>query len=186
MIAQTIAERLFADGRLGVSFCSCDFKNRRNPHYTFPTLALRPAHNTPNFEPSSLLSSISTAIVINPLDECFDEDPQPAALSVVGRLVEEIRNVKLITVGQSLAFSAGLLRPLTDVFVLHEVEPSVISTDIRLFLERGLSELAKRRGIELGVWPKGEYLDLLCKGAGSFFVCAAATPTPTSSVTLQR
>ena len=41
-IAQTIAERVFADGRLGASFfCSRDFKDRRNLHYIFPTLAFQ-------------------------------------------------------------------------------------------------------------------------------------------------
>ena len=40
-IAQTIAERTFADGRLGASFfCSRDFEDRRNLQSIFPTLAV--------------------------------------------------------------------------------------------------------------------------------------------------
>ena len=64
---------------------------------------------------------------------------------------------------------------MTEVFVLHEVEPSVINTDIRLFLEHGLSELARRRDIEQGVWPTDVHLDLRCKRAAGLFVYAVAT-----------
>jgi len=113
---------------------------------------------------------VSTVIVIDALDECADEDPQSAILSVMGRLVEGIPNVKFLITGRpdpriQSGFRLGLLRPLTDIFVLHEVEPSVINTDIRLFLEHGLLELAKRSGIERDVWPTDGHLDLLCERA---------------------
>jgi hypothetical protein len=207
-IAQTIAERIFADGRLGASFfCSRDFKDRRDLHYIFPTLAFQLAHKYPEFR--SILvpllqsnpdvvheslysqmemmivgplasSDISTVIVVDALDECTDEDPQSAILSVMGRLVEEIPNVKFLITGRpepriQSGFRLGLLRPLTEVFVLHNVEPSVINTDIRLFLEHGLSELAKRRGIEHGRWPTDQHLELLCERAAGLFVYAVAT-----------
>ena len=207
-IAQTTAERVFADGRLGASFfCSRDFKDRRNLHYIFPTLAFQLAHNYPQFrsilvpllranpdigheslfnqmrvlivEPLSS-SDVSTVIIIDALDECADEDPQSAILSVMGRLVERIPGVKFLITGRpepriKSGFRLGLLRPLTGVFVLHEVEPSVINADIRLFLEHGLSELAKRRGIERDAWPTDEDLDLLCERAAGLFVYAVAT-----------
>jgi hypothetical protein len=49
-IAQTIAERTFADGRLGASFfCSRDFKDRRDLRHIFPTLAFQLAHKYPKF-----------------------------------------------------------------------------------------------------------------------------------------
>ena len=207
-IAQTICERIFADGRLGASFfCSRDFKDRRNLHYIFPTLAFQLAHKYPKFRSilvpllrsnpdighESLLnqmrmliveplssSDILTVIVIDALDECMDEEPQSAILSVMGRLVEGIPNVKFLITGRPeprihSGFRLGLLRPLADVFVLHEVEPSVINTDIRLFLEPGLSELAKRQGIEQDGWPTDKHLDLLCERAGGLFVYAVAT-----------
>ncbi|KAF9647149.1 hypothetical protein BDM02DRAFT_2810825 [Thelephora ganbajun] len=207
-IAQTIAERTFADGRLGASFfCSRDFKDRSGLHYIFPTLAFQLAQKYPKFrstlvrllhsnpeivneslyyqmetlivEPLSSLN-ISTVIVIDALDECVDEDPQSAILSVMGRLVESIPGVKFFITGRpepriQSGFRLGLLRPSTDVFVLHEVEPSVINMDIRLFLADGLSKLAKRRGIKQDNWPTDEHLNLLCERAGSLFVYAVAT-----------
>jgi len=207
-IAQTFAERLFADGGLGASFfCSRDFEDRRNLHYIFPTLAFQLAHKYPGFRSALVpllrsnpdigheslfnqmraliveplnLPGVSTVIVIDALDECADEDPQSAILSVMGRLVEGIPNIKFFITGRpepriQSGFRLGLLRPLTDIFVLHEVEPSVINTDIRLFLEHGLSQLAKRSGIEQDVWPTEEHLDLLCERAAGLFVYAVAT-----------
>jgi len=207
-IAQTIAERIFADGRLGASFfCSRDFKDRRNLRYIFPTLAFQLAHKYPEFRsilvpllqsnPDIVYDSlynqmetliveplsspgISTVVVIDALDECVDEDPQSAILSVMGRLVEGIPNVKFFITGRpepriKSGFRLGLLRPLTDVFVLHGVEPSVVNTDIRLFLEHGLRELAKRKGIERDGWPTDAHLDLLCERAAGLFVYAVAT-----------
>ena len=207
-IAQTIAERVFADGRLGASFfCSRDFEDRRDLRYIFPTLAFQLARTYPRFR--SILvpllqsnpdiaheslynqmltlvvgplssSDISTVIVIDALDECVDEDPQSAILSVMGRLVEGIPSVKFLITGRPeprirSGFRLGLLRPLTDVFVLHGVEPSVINTDIRLYLEHGLYELARRQGIEQDGWPTDKHLDLLCERAAGLFVYAVAT-----------
>ena len=207
-IAQTIAERVFADGRLGASFfCSRDFADRRDLHYIFPTLAFQLAHKYPEFrsilvpllqsnpdiiheslynQMDTLIvgplssSDISTVIVIDALDECGDEDPQSAILSVMGRLVEGVPNAKFFITGRPeprirSGFRLGLLRPLTDVFVLHEVEPSVVNADIRLFLEHGLCELAKRSGSEQEGWPTDEQLDLLCERAAGLFVYAMAT-----------
>ena len=207
-IAQTIAERIFADGRLGASFfCSRDFKDRRNLHYIFPTLAFQLAHKYPEFrsnlipllqynpdivqdslynqmemlivEPLSSLD-ISTVIIIDALDECVDEEPESAILSVIGRLVERIPDVKFFITGRpesriQSGFRLELLEPMTKVFVLHEVEPSIINADIRLFLKHGLSKLAKRRGIEQDPWPTAEDFNILCERSAGFFVHAVAT-----------
>ena len=69
-------------------------------------------------------------------------------------------------------FRGPLLEKLTDVFVLHEVEPHVIGTDILRFLTHELSALAHggRKG-----WPTDEQLDSLCRRAAGFFVYAVAT-----------
>ncbi|KAF9790682.1 hypothetical protein BJ322DRAFT_407044, partial [Thelephora terrestris] len=207
-IAQTVAERTFADGRLGAAFfCSRDFKDRSDLRYIFPTLAFQLAHRYPEFrsafvrllqsnpeifneslyyqmetlivEPLSS-STASVVIIIDALDECVDDDPQSAILSVMGRLVEGIPNVKFFITGRpepriQSGFRLELLRPLTDIFVLHEVERSIVDMDIRLFLADGLSKLATRRRMKQGDWPTDGHLDLLCERAGSLFVYAVAT-----------
>ena len=117
-IAQTVSERAFADGLLGASFfCSRDFKDRSGLRFIFPTLAFQLAHKYPKFRSvlvpllqsnpdivhESLYSQMERlivkplrstdvlmVIVIDALDECEDEEPSSAILSVLGRLVEQI------------------------------------------------------------------------------------------------
>jgi WD40 repeat protein len=127
-IAQTIAERVFADGRLGGSFfCSRDSTDRSNLRLIFPTLAVQLARKYPKFRLSLIPlvrtdpecaaesldsqmrrmivgplkeSAISTVIVIDALDECRDEDPESGILSVIGQFTSEIPNVKFFLTGR--------------------------------------------------------------------------------------
>jgi len=205
-ISQTVSERIFADGELGASFfCSRDFEDRSNLHFIFPTLAFQLAHKFPEFRSVlvPLLQSnpdvaheslyrqmekliieplksadISTVIVIDALDECKDEEPSSAILSVLGRLVERIPKVKFLITGRPeprirTGFRLPILVELTSVFVLHDVDPPLINSDIRLFLRHELSGLAERR--RLGSWPSDEHIDLLCSRAAGLFVYAVAT-----------
>ena len=49
-IAQSFAERAFADGKLGAGFfCSRDFQDRSNLQMIFPTLAFQLAYQYPAF-----------------------------------------------------------------------------------------------------------------------------------------
>ena len=124
-------------------------------------------------------SSISTVIVIDALDECEDEEPASAILSVLGRLVPGIPKVKFFLTGRpepriSEGFRLPLLAEMTDVFVLHGIEPDQVDSDIRLFFKTSFSELVgRRRGPDN--WPAEEHLDQLCGRAAGLFVYAAAT-----------
>ena len=52
-IAQTVSERIFADGHLGASFfCSGGFEDRSDLHCIFPTLAFQLAQKYPDFRSS--------------------------------------------------------------------------------------------------------------------------------------
>ena len=123
-IAQTIAERFFADGNLGASFfCSRGVEDRSNLRLIFPTLAFQLAQkykafrsflipllrSNPDVVHESLLSQmqrlivepllsseVSTVIVIDALDECKDEDPESAILLVLGQLVSKIPKAKFL------------------------------------------------------------------------------------------
>ena len=205
-IAQTVSEWAFADGLLGASFfCSRDFKDRSDLRFIFPTLAFQLAHkylefrsvlvpllrSNPDVVHESLYSQmrkliveplgsvdVPTVIVIDALDECKDEEPSSAILSVLGRLVDQIPRVKFFITGRpepriKTGFRLPLLEDITDVFVLHDVHPIQINNDIRLFLEHELSELSRRRRLE--DWPSDEHIDLLCRRAAGLFVYAVAT-----------
>jgi len=205
-VAQTTAEHIFADGLLGASFfCSRDFEDRSNLHFIFPTLSFQLAHKYPDFrshlvpllqsnpdviheslysqmrklivEPLASVSD-SMVIVIDALDECKDDEPQSAILSVMGRFVKEIPNVKFFITGRpepriKSGFRLELLRPLTDIFVLHDIEPSLVNTDIQLFLKYELSMLACRH--QLDGWPSDKQINILCHRAAGLFTYAVAT-----------
>ena len=83
-------------------------------------------------------SGISTVIIIDALDECEDEESASAILSVLGQMVSEIPKVKFFLTGRpepriTIGFRLPLLAKMTDVFVLHDVEPDQVGSDIRLF-----------------------------------------------------
>ena len=205
-IAQTISEQLFAEGRLGASFfCSRNFEDRSNLHFIFPTLAFQLAHIYPDFrshfvpllrsDPDVVHESlrgqmqkliaeplhkagISTVIVIDALDECKDDNPSSAILSVLGPFVGGISEAKFLITGRpeqriKTGFRLPLLADSTLVFNLHDVPPASINADVRLFLKHELSQLAQRR--ELEGWPTDEHVDQLCDRAAGFFVYAVAT-----------
>ena len=118
-------------------------------------------------------AAISTVIVIDALDELKDDESDSAILSVLGRLVSEIPKVKFFLTSRpdpriQRGFRLPLLAKVTDIFVLHGVESSLVDDDIRLFLKRSLREIADG-------WPTEEQLDLLCERAGGLFVYAMAT-----------
>ena len=118
-------------------------------------------------------------IVIDALDECKDEEPASAILSVLGQFVSEIPRVKFFLTGRPEprireGFRLPLLAKVTDVFVLHDVERSLVDSDIRWFLKRSLLEIAGRRGGSVD-WPTKEQVDDLCERAAGLFVYAAAT-----------
>ena len=142
-IAQTIAERVFADGRLGASFfCSRGIEDRSNLQFIFPTLAFQLGKKYPTFRSSliPLLQSnpdvvheslqdqmhkflveplrsadISTVIVIDALDECRDENPESAILLVLGHSVRDIPGVKFfITSRPETHIMTGFRGPLLE------------------------------------------------------------------------
>ncbi|KAF9784385.1 hypothetical protein BJ322DRAFT_846481 [Thelephora terrestris] len=124
-------------------------------------------------------SNISTVIVIDALDECTDEEPASAILLVLGQFVSEIPRVKFFVTGRPdpqilKGFCLPLLAEETDMFVLHEVEPSQVADGILLFFRHELSNIVRRRR-GLDDWPTEEQMDLLCERAAGLFAYAVAT-----------
>ena len=124
-------------------------------------------------------SAISTVIVIDALDECRDRDPSSAILSVLRRFVTKIPKVKFFVTGRPEpgireGFRLLLLDEAADTFVLHEVKPNRVNSDVRLFYEHKLLELKGRQRLP-GDWPTEEQLHLLCERSAGLFVHAMAT-----------
>ena len=124
-------------------------------------------------------SAVSTVVIVDALDECKDNEPASAILSVLGELVSEIPKVKFFVTGRPEprireGFRLPGMAEATDVFVLHGVEPSQVSHDVRLFFQCHFLELSGRRH-GLDGWPAKDQLDLLCERAAGLFVYAVAT-----------
>jgi hypothetical protein len=207
-IAQTFAKMSFADGRLGASFfCSRDFEDRSNLQIIFPTLAFQLAYRyppfrgellsvlkaTPDVGRESLYSQmerlivgplkathISTLIIIDALDECKDEEPASAVLSMLSSNIEEMPHVKFFITGRpELQIRSGFrleaLRLTTEVLKLHDVEPSSVDVDIKLFLRTRLADIAGNRSHWdiTGDWPLSCDIDILCEKAAGLFTYAS-------------
>ena len=207
-IAQTFAEISFADGSLGASFfCSRDSEARSNLKSIFPTLAFQLAYRytqfrerllqviraNPSIKQESLYTQmkkvivgpfrgtqIQTLIIIDALDECKDEEPASAILSVLSHFVDEIPQVKFFITGRpELQISSGFrlkpLRPITDILRLHDVKPSLVDGDIKLFFRTQLTNIAETWGsCDLPKdWPSSNDIDVLCKKAAGFFIYAS-------------
>jgi len=207
-IARTFAEIGFADSKLGASFfCSRDFEDRSNLQAIFPTLAFQLAYRylpfrekllrvlraNPGVGQESLCSQmeriivgplkatrIRTLIIIDALDECKDEEPASAILSILSRYVGEIPYVKFFITGRPeprirSGFRLQPLTPITEVFKLHEVKPEMVGSDIKLFFQMQLTHLAKNRSDcdMTEVWPNPSDIEILCKKAAGFFIYAS-------------
>ena len=207
-IAQTFAEMSFADGKLGASFfCSRDYEDRSNLKAVFPTLAFQLAHRFPQFRQELLQvlkanhdvereslssqlekmivrpfkeSKIPTLIIIDALDECKDEDPASALLSVLSRYVHEIPGVKFFITGRPEppireGFRLKPLAPITDVLKLHDVKRSSVDEDIKLYLGIHLTKIRETRSdCEFPEdWPSSDDIDILCTKADGFFIYAS-------------
>jgi len=207
-IAQTFAEVSFANGKLGASFfCSRDSADRSSLRSIFPTLAFQLAHQYPFFRREllpvlraspdvgreSLCSQMErlivaplqatqtqTLIIVDALDECLDEEPASAILSVLSRYIDKIPLVKFFITGRPeprirSGFRLESLRPHTVVLRLHEVKGSLVDNDIKLFLKARLSDIVKNRSNYSFTedWPSPQDIDILCKEAAGFFIYAS-------------
>ena len=204
-IAQSFSKRMFGDKRLGASFfCSRDFADRSELQFIFPTLSFQlacqfPAFRThvvqtlrlrPDIGSESLTnqlveliiepleaSNVSTLIVIDALDECKDDKPASAILSLLARYIHRIPQVKWFITGRPEApirsgFRIPTLQPLTQIFILHDVEVTAVEHDIELYLRTRLSEYVQERShMDLPLpWPSDEHARILVKKSTGLFI----------------
>jgi len=203
-IAQTIAERVFANGRLGASFfCSRAFEDRSDLHLVFPTLAFQLAQKYPGFRSllipllqsnpdifreslhnqmqeillKPLLSAnISTVIVIDALDECKDEEPESAVLLVLGKSISKVPGVKFfITSRPETHISRGFRGPLLRKWTETFILHHVEPRVVHSDIRLFFKHELSKLPDRPQDWPTDEQLDSLCQRAAGFFVYAVAT-----------
>ena len=208
-IAQTFSQMVAQNRtlHLGASFfCSRDYLERRDLGNIFPTLAYQlafqyPAYRRrvievikkhPNVARNALISQfkdlivdplsstdISCVIIVDALDECVDDQPASAILSVLARHVNQLLTVKFFITGRPehrilTGFRLPLLGPFTQTFLLHLVQPESVNEDIHLYLQEKLTAVAKQNGFDLSTpWPCGEDLMFLTNKSSGLFIFAS-------------
>ena len=207
-IAQTFAEITFGEGKLGASFfCSRDFEDRSNIRAIFPTLAFQLAYQYPAFRERLLevvranpgigreslcnqfekaivgpfkATQVPTLIIIDALDECKDEEPASAILSILSRYMDKIPSVKFFITGRPeprirSGFRLKSLKSITEVFRLHDVKRTSVDGDIKLYFRTRLTEVSATRSDcdFMEEWPSPSDIDILCEKAAGFFIYAS-------------
>ncbi|KAG8857829.1 hypothetical protein FRB96_005548 [Tulasnella sp. 330] len=121
---------------------------------------------------------VTIVIVIDALDEC---SPESGAEEILLLWAAEIRKLPhrirlLITSRPELhirsKFQSVTLRAVSQSYILHDIEKSVVQADIDLYLRHELSVIANEFGIERP-WPTEYELGLLVKKADVLFIYAA-------------
>jgi hypothetical protein len=162
-------------------------------HPAFRSQIIRAIKQDPSVARNSLISQLKDLIVnplsntntpciiiVDALDECVDDQPASAILSVLGRLIKHLPSVKFFITGRPeprirTGFRLPLLEPFTQVFLLHEVKLSSVDQDIRLYFQEKLTAVAKRRSdLDLSnPWPCDQDLTALTKKSSGLFIFAS-------------
>ncbi|KAF9785214.1 hypothetical protein BJ322DRAFT_817871, partial [Thelephora terrestris] len=182
-IAQTFSGMVAEAEILGASFfCSRDY------HRIIPVIEKKPsiASNSLISQLEELIvdplssTNISCVIVVDALDECIDDQPASAILSVLGRHVKNLPSVKFFITGRPeprirTGFRLSLPEPIAQIFLLHKVKSSDVDKDIRLYLREKLTAVAKRRSdFDLtSPWPCDQDLTTLTKKSAGLFIFAS-------------
>ncbi|KAG9048981.1 hypothetical protein FS837_011532 [Tulasnella sp. UAMH 9824] len=129
-------------------------------------------------------SGQTVVFVLDALDEC---DPNSGAVEILRRWAVELPRISqetkiilkvLVTSRPELhiqnQFQSPILRPLSQQFILHNVEESVVQGDIELFLRHRFTELADLHGMARP-WPlEADLLELVERSSNLFIFAATA------------
>ena len=159
---------------------------RSRSHYTLESLSSQLKELL--IEPLKA-SRLATVIAIDALDECKDDEHASAILSLLGRYIHEIPLVKFLITGRPEApIGKGsrlpLMKPITTVFVLHDVKQSQVDQDITLYFRTRLPELVKDwSDLELpSPWPSNDEIRILTEKAAGLFIFSATAVSLITSI----
>ena len=202
-IAQTVAERCFAKGKLGASYFFSHHLAHDDPSIIFPTLAFQLAQKYTNIRSTLIhhlqsnpdityescksqaerliidplqLANVAMVIVIDALDECKGENSPSEILLILERVVKQAPGVKFFITSRPEPMVERGFSHLEYTLItssLHDIPQHLTNNDLQLFLKDKLPEIATQEGLDN--WPTGVQLDLLCNRAGGLFTYAVAT-----------
>jgi hypothetical protein len=122
-------------------------------------------------------SPTTIVIVIDALDECDSERDIRIILRLLAttKMLKSIRLRVFITSRPEIAVRCGfsqIPKPERQIFVLHDISPTVVDRDLRLFFEDNFMALRQERGFAAD-WPGLRLLKRLIEISGGLFIWAS-------------
>ncbi|KAG8918239.1 hypothetical protein FRC02_002514 [Tulasnella sp. 418] len=125
--------------------------------------------------------SLSFVIVIDALDEC-ESDHIRKLLELISTLVQNIRFIKFFITGRPEhhifdSFRRPSIRDRTHLFLLHNIDESIVSGDIEIFLRHELREITEDSDFPQSQdpWPSDSDFKKLLSRAGALFIVASTS-----------
>src|SRR5258708_5681874 len=125
-------------------------------------------------EPLGQIKSKPIIIVVDALDEC--DDSKGAANELLQAVVEHCTTSPSLRLLITSRPERHIKRVLTNTIgiVLHDIDQSVVSDDIRRYLREEMSQIPERLDVTVSLpWPSDRELEQLVKNAGKLFIWAA-------------
>ena len=116
-------------------------------------------------------------LVVDALDECDDDNNIQIVIQLLAeaRSLEKVRLRVFLTSRPEIPIQRGF-RDVPDTqhedFVLHYISPSIVDSDISIFLEYHLGCIGQDEGLGAG-WPGPDAIRTLVKSASGLFIWAA-------------
>ncbi|KAG8924517.1 hypothetical protein FRC02_010366 [Tulasnella sp. 418] len=131
----------------------------------------------------STFQSSTLVIVMDALDECAKETQITEMLALLApaiQVIQKTRNIKLFLTSRpevhiSAEFREPGMQSVSNVSILHDIEKSLVRTDISRYVEHHLQRIGKLILPRNVVWPTVEEKEALINMSDGLFIFAAAT-----------
>lgn len=119
-------------------------------------------------------------VIIDALDECKDNSTISTVLSSLSRHVDQLPLLKFLITSRperniNTAFEPNALGWATRRLLLHEVELSVVKTDIELYLATEIPKIGKYYRLGTSEWPVNADIKILAGMAAGLFIFASTS-----------
>jgi WD40 repeat protein len=165
-----------ASDPLGDHICNAIRQNsdivNRAPQEQWRQLILEPLLKRKSSAPQ-----LSLVLVVDALDECENDDDVRTIVHLLSE-AQSLRKVQLrilITSRPEIPIRNGFSRiPKTEHqdFILHDISPSIVNEDIRVFVEYNFNIIRQLRGFALD-WPDAKTIRAIVEHAAGLFIWAA-------------
>ncbi|KAG8925068.1 hypothetical protein FRC02_009950, partial [Tulasnella sp. 418] len=119
-------------------------------------------------------------IVMDALDECSNEVFVKEILILLGVTIRELPFCTKVFITSRpnshirTRFNDDIMKDVSEASILHDIDLSVVQSDIRVYLAHQLREIGKEM-LRLDAWPAQAEVEALADRAGGLFIYASAS-----------